>query len=599
MGYKYNPFTGDFDRVDDTTSSSQLTLTGNSGGVVESDTNENIYLLGSTPMVVTGDPGTHTLTIDTDGTLATIFKADTGTATPAADNLNILGSTASAGTSPVETSGSGSTVTLEVQVSQALAAADATKIGLCNFESTDFAVDTDGFVTLTAGGHKFVEIIPDSGISPVVADGNGKTKLFGSGSITSVGGLNLLTTELTGLTQYNVLVGAGSPTITKVAPGATGIPLVSKGATSDPAFSTAAVAGGGTGVTSLTDGGVLLGSGAGPVTATPQPTNGLVLLGSTGTDPAFAPITSADGSISFVTGSNSLDLAVDGGTTTGKTLTGDSGGALPPTSGNWNILGSTASAGTSPVETSGSGSTVTLEVQVSQALAAADATKIGLCNFESNHFSVDGAGFVDINSAGLFDLKSLNLQVPLSVPSGGTGLATITDGGIMLGSGTGAVTPLGQATNGQLPIGNTGADPVLNTLASADSSVTITNGSGTIDLAVAVVSGFDWNVITANQTAVVNNGYICNKSSPLQLLLPATATAGDIIRVTGLNTVLGMKITQNASQQIHMGNVSTTIGITGYIQSSAIRDALELVAVVSGSSTVWNVLSSFGIWTLS
>ena len=73
---------------------------------------------------------------------------------------------------------------------------------------------------------------------------------------------------------------------------------------------------------------------------------------------------------------------------------------------------------------------------------------------------------------------------PLIVGKGGTGLATITDGGLMLGSGTGAVTPLAQATNGQLPIGSTGADPVLAALTGTVNQITVTNGAGTITLAL-------------------------------------------------------------------------------------------------------------------
>ncbi len=204
-------------------------------------------------------------------------------------------------------------------------------------------------------------------------------------------------------------------------------------------------------------------------------------------------------------------------------------------------------------------------------------------------FTWDENGDVSINS--------LTLVVPLTVPNGGTGLSTITDGGIMLGSGTGAVTPLGQATNGQLPIGSSGLDCVLSTL-TAGTGVTITNGAGSITID-ASGGGIDWTIITANQSAIVNNGFICNKASALELLLPATAAAGDIIRVTGVNTALGIKITQNASQQIHLGVSATTSGVTGFLQSSAIRDSLEMVAVVAGTSTIWNVLNSVGNWVVA
>jgi len=70
----------------------------------------------------------------------------------------------------------------------------------------------------------------------------------------------------------------------------------------------------------------------------------------------------------------------------------------------------------------------------------------------------------------------------LVVANGGTGATTLTDGGILLGSGTGVITATGQPTNGQLLIGSTGADPVLTTLASSGGTVTITNTAGGINL---------------------------------------------------------------------------------------------------------------------
>ena len=88
------------------------------------------------------------------------------------------------------------------------------------------------------------------------------------------------------------------------------------------------------------------------------------------------------------------------GTGVGETITGDTGGALSPTAGNWNIIGGTVVAGTSPLKTAGSGSTLTINAQISQALAATDATKIGLSNFDSTSFSVDANGFVQLSGGG-------------------------------------------------------------------------------------------------------------------------------------------------------------------------------------------------------
>jgi hypothetical protein len=52
----------------------------------------------------------------------------------------------------------------------------------------------------------------------------------------------------------------------------------------------------------------------------------------------------------------------------------------------------------------------------------------------------------------------------------------------MLGSGTGPVTVLGAATNGQIPIGSTGADPVIGGISGTVNQVNVANGAGSITL---------------------------------------------------------------------------------------------------------------------
>jgi len=77
---------------------------------------------------------------------------------------------------------------------------------------------------------------------------------------------------------------------------------------------------------------------------------------------------------------------------------------------------------------------------------------------------------------------TIGIVDPLIASKGGTGLATITNHGLMLGSGTGAVTVLAEGTDGQLPIGSTGNDPVLATLTGTANRVTVANAAGSITL---------------------------------------------------------------------------------------------------------------------
>lgn len=104
---------------------------------------------------------------------------------------------------------------------------------------------------------------------------------------------------------------------------------------------------------------------------------------------------------------------------------------------------------------------------------------------------------IDINitskGTGQVIIDDLQLTTPLTVPYGGTGLNTLTDHGVLVGSGVGTVTPLAVGTNGQTLLGSTGADPIFATLGSTLGTVQYTTGAGTLALDVETVqalSGF-------------------------------------------------------------------------------------------------------------
>ena len=74
-----------------------------------------------------------------------------------------------------------------------------------------------------------------------------------------------------------------------------------------------------------------------------------------GTHINVGTLTSPDSSLTIGFSTPNITLQVAGGTTVGKTITGNTEGALPPTSGNWNIVTTGAT-----VLFAGSGSTLTL-----------------------------------------------------------------------------------------------------------------------------------------------------------------------------------------------------------------------------------------------
>ncbi len=86
----------------------------------------------------------------------------------------------------------------------------------------------------------------------------------------------------------------------------------------------------------------------------------------------------------------------------------------------------------------------------------------------------------------------------LTVPNGGMGASSFTDGGLLLGSGVGAITALGVAANGEIPIGDGATDPVLATITGTANEIDITNGAGSITV------GLPANITVAG-TLIANN----------------------------------------------------------------------------------------------
>ncbi len=191
--------------------------------------------------------------------------------------------------------------------------------------------------------------------------------------------------------------------------------------------------------------------------------------------------------------------------------------------------------------------------------------------------------------------NAINSNIPIPVAFGGTGAITLTAHSLTLGQGTSAITALGAATNGQIPVGSTGADPVLATI-SVGTGLMVTNGAGTITL-TATGGGVSWTDVTGtSQSAAINNGYTANNAGLVTITLPVTAAYGSILRIVGKGAG-GWKLAQNASQLIHFnGSVSTT-GATGFIASSAQYDCVELLCTVA--DTTWTAVSSEGNITIS
>jgi hypothetical protein len=133
-----------------------------------------------------------------------------------------------------------------------------------------------------------------------------------------------------------------------------------------------------------------------------------------------------------------------------------------------------------------------------------------------------------------------------------------------LGSGTGAITALGQATNGQLVIGSTGNDPVLGNLVSG-ANITVTSGSGTITIAATGLG-------SGTVTSVSGSGNV----NGITLVSDLSSTTPELVLGGTLGSIANTQLTNDG-----ITIAGNDISLGGTITAATI---LAGTNVVSGSS---------------
>ena len=137
--------------------------------------------------------------------------------------------------------------------------------------------------------------------------------------------------------------------------------------------------------------------------------------------------------------------------------------------------------GTLPVANGGTGlATITANAVLLGNGTSAIALATGTAN---QALRVPGGGGAP--AFGAIDLaQAAAVTSQLNVANGGTGAATLTQNGLLLGNGTGAVTAVAELSDGQLAVGRTGLAPVAASITGTANRLGVTNGAGSITLNV-------------------------------------------------------------------------------------------------------------------
>ena len=177
------------------------------------------------------------------------------------------------------------------------------------------------------------------------------------------------------------------------------------------------------------------------------------------------------------------------------------------------------------------------------------------------------------NAAGGGTIAISDTTGTLAETRGGTGTATYTTGDLLYASASNTLSKRAIGTTGQ----------VLKVVAG------VPNWAN--DIGSIVIEA------TVNTSMAVNTTYVINKAATTAVMtLPVTAALGEFIELVGRGAT-GWELAQNASQQIHFGNVDTTTGTGGKIESTDQNDVVRVICVTA--NTEWVVQYSIGAPTVT
>lgn len=402
------------------------------------------------------------------------------------------------------------------------------------------------------------------------------------------------------ITQYNVQTGGASNLLNNVSPSSTsGVPVISQGSSSQPVFGTATVAGGGTGQVTLTNHGVLVGAATSAITQLAAGSAGQVLQSGGGSaDPAYSTATypataSGTGTILRADGTNwSATTSTYPNTNAINTLlyasstnvisalaTANNGVHITGTTGIPSVLANgttgqvlTATTGSPPSWANNAASSITITGDSGGALTGAAFTFTG--------------GTTGLTFAGSGSTETLGGT--LIVGNGGTGRATLTNHGVLVGAAASAITQLAAGTAGQvLQSGGASADPAYST-ATYPTTAGSTNNILQSDGTNFVSSSFSGNSTLIQTQTASNSG---------TLTFTTGITGYRYYRIEFL-TIIPVTDSVNFRMEMSTNAGSTWLAATGYAYAlQGLNSSGTTSNVVSGGTSIalLNAATSGGI----
>ncbi len=220
---------------------------------------------------------------------------------------------------------------------------------------------------------------------------------------------------------------------------------------------------------------------------------------------------------------------------------------------------------------------------------------------DTSDFEIDSSGNVTI--AG-----SVTLTTDLTVPNGGTGASTFTDGGILLGSGTGAITAMAVLGDGEMIVGDGTTDPVAESGATLRSSIGVGTGDSPQFTAVNLGSASDTTVARASAGDINVEGNLIYRAGGTDVPVSdggtgaSSLTDGGVLLGSGTGAITAMAVLGDGEMIVGDGTTNpvaesgatlrTSIGLgTMAVVNTNAVPAQTLAGAVTGADQIVSAIN--------